>query len=206
MCLQNDFRACGMLSANSAPILRQNQHYLQLDRIELPLEPHHQGVPSGVSKTISEPMVYFVPNVHNLAPTLTLSPHGPKGDFTRPTSPRSSITCVQYDLRAYGTFNTKHAHVLRQNQHYLRMDRNKLSLEPHHQGVPSGVSKMIYEPMVRLAQTVHLSCAQINTISKQTKTSFHLSHIPQSTIGYAQNDFHARGSFGANRAPTLRRD
>jgi hypothetical protein len=31
--------------------------------------------------------------------------------------------------------------------------------------------------MVRSAQIVHLSCAEINTISKQTETSFHLTHI-----------------------------
>jgi hypothetical protein len=34
---------------------------------------------------------------------------------------------------------------------------------------------MIFEPMVRLAQTVHLSCVKINTISKWTKLRFHLS-------------------------------
>ena len=31
---------------------------------ELPLEPRHQGVPSGVSKTISEPMVRLAQTVH----------------------------------------------------------------------------------------------------------------------------------------------
>jgi hypothetical protein len=30
----------------------QDQHYLRADRIELPLEPRHLGVPSGVSKMI----------------------------------------------------------------------------------------------------------------------------------------------------------
>ena len=43
-----------------------------------------------------------------------------------------------------------------------------------HLGVPSGASKMISEPMVRLAQTMHLSCVEVNTISKRTKTSFPL--------------------------------
>jgi hypothetical protein len=45
----------------------------------------------------------------------------------------------------------------------------KLLLEPHHLGVPSGVLKMISEPMVHFAQTVHLSCTDTNTVSKQTK-------------------------------------
>jgi hypothetical protein len=57
------------------------------------------------------------------------------------------------------------------------MDQNELPLNPHHLGVQSGASKIIYEPMVRLAQTMHLSCVKINTISKWTKTSFHLTDI-----------------------------
>jgi hypothetical protein len=32
---------------------------------------------------------------------------------------------------------------------------NKHPLEPCHLGVPSGTFKMIFEPMVRLAQTMH---------------------------------------------------
>ena len=36
---------------------------------------------------------------------------------------------------------------------------------------------MISEPMVRLAQTVHLSWVKIRTISKRNKTSFHLSFV-----------------------------
>ena len=57
------------------------------------------------------------------------------------------------------------------------MDQNELSLDPRHVGVPSGVLKMIYEPMVRSMQTVHLSCAEMNTISKQTQNSCHLTHV-----------------------------
>jgi hypothetical protein len=40
-----------------------------------------------------------------------------------------------------------------------------------------GVSKMISEPMTCLAQIVHLSCTDINIISKRTETSFHMSHV-----------------------------
>ena len=47
-------------------------------------------------------------------------------------------------------------------------------LHPYHLGVPSGPSKLIFEPMVRLAQTVHLSCVEVNTISKWMETSFPL--------------------------------
>jgi hypothetical protein len=40
-----------------------------------------------------------------------------------------------------------------------------------------GVSKMISEPMACLAQIVHLSCTDINIISKQTEMRFHMSHV-----------------------------
>jgi len=39
------------------------------------------------------------------------------------------------------------------------------------------VSKTIYELMVRLAQTMHLSCNDTNTVSKWTKTRFHKTHV-----------------------------
>jgi hypothetical protein len=57
------------------------------------------------------------------------------------------------------------------------MDQNELPLDQCHLGVPSGVPKMIFEPIARLAQTVHLFGAEINTFSKQTKASFHLTYI-----------------------------
>jgi hypothetical protein len=53
----------------------------------------------------------------------------------------------------------------------------KHPLELRHLGVLSDASKMISEPMVCLAQTMHLSCTDINTIFKWTKTRFHLTHV-----------------------------
>jgi hypothetical protein len=58
---------------------------------------------------------------------------------------------------------------------------NQASTWASHLGVPSGASKMISEPTVHLAQTVHLSCVKISTISKQTESIFHLS---QATMEY----------------------
>ena len=37
--------------------------------------------------------------------------------------------------------------------------------------------KAISLPEVQSAQTMHLSCAKTNTISKRTETSFHLTYI-----------------------------
>ena len=54
------------------------------------------------------------------------------------------------------------------------MDWNEIPLDPRHLEVPSGASKMFSEPMVRSAQTVHLSWDKISTISKRTETSFHI--------------------------------
>ena len=51
--------------------------------------------------------------------------------------------------------------------------------DPRHLGVQSDASKMIFEPMVRLAQTVHPSCVKISTIYKRTKTSFQLSLVTE---------------------------
>jgi hypothetical protein len=38
--------------------------------------------------------------------------------------------------------------------------------DPRHLGVPSGASKTVYEPMVRLTQTEHLSSTDSNTVTK----------------------------------------
>jgi hypothetical protein len=111
---------------------------------------------------------------------------------------------------------------------------------------------MISRPMICSAQTMHLSCVGSNTISKWTKTSFHLTSITleyhqvcpkwfpypwyirrkpstflapklklfpnrskstsarstshRSIIRCVQNDLRAYGTYGANRAPILRRD
>ena len=40
-----------------------------------------------------------------------------------------------------------------------------------------GAAKMISEPMVRSAQTMHLSHAETNTIPRRTKTSVNLTYI-----------------------------
>jgi hypothetical protein len=56
------------------------------------------------------------------------------------------------------------------------MDRNELPLDTRHLGVSSDVPKMIFMLMVHYEQTVHLSYAKINTISKWTEMSFHLTY------------------------------
>ena len=80
-------------------------------------------------------------------------------------------------LRAYGMFNANRAPILRQEWHYLQMDRNKLPLEPCYLVLPLSASKTIYEPMARLVQTMHLSSTDTNTVSKRKEVRFHMTHI-----------------------------
>ena len=63
--------------------------------------------------------------------------------------------------------------------HSLQMDQNELPLDACHLVLPSGASKTISEPMVRLKQTVHLSCIDTYTVSEWTKTRFHMTHITE---------------------------
>ena len=55
--------------------------------------------------------------------------------------------------------------------------QNELPLEPRHLLVPSSVPKMIYESMVHLAQTMHLSCTDTNTVSKRKEAGFHMTNV-----------------------------
>jgi hypothetical protein len=54
---------------------------------------------------------------------------------------------------------------------------NRAPLGPRHLGVPSGVSKITFEPLECLVQTLHLSCTNTCTVSKQTKMRFHMTHV-----------------------------
>jgi hypothetical protein len=76
-------------------------------------------------------------------------------------------------------FGANRAPILNQDYHCIQTNRHELLFEPRHLGVPSGVSKTISEAMVQLAQTVHLSCTETNTVFKRTETSFHLSLVTQ---------------------------
>jgi hypothetical protein len=108
---------------------------------------------------------------------LTLSPNGPKSASTWASSPRSTIGCIQNNFWPYGVYDSNHAPILHRRSLYIQMDQNMIPHDSRHLGVPSGASKMIPEPMVRSAQTMHQSCVKIGTISKWTKASFHLSLV-----------------------------
>jgi hypothetical protein len=148
-----------------------------MDQNEIPHDPRHERVESGASKMISEPMVCRHKACTYLESRLALSPNGMKRASTWASSHTSTIGCVQNDFWAFGTFGANHAPILHWHKHCLQTGWIVLAIKPRHLGVPSGVYKMISEPMVRLAQTVQLSCTDTNTVSKWTKMRFHMTHI-----------------------------
>jgi hypothetical protein len=112
-----------------------------------------------------------------LASRLALSPNELNRASTWGSSRRTIIRCVQNYLWAYGTFGANCASILYRHKHWLQMDRNEISQDPSHLVVTSAVSKMISKPVVCSAQSMHLSCVKISTVSKWTESSFHLSLI-----------------------------
>jgi hypothetical protein len=58
-----------------------------------------------------------------------------------------------------------------------QMNWVKHPLDLRNLGVLSAVSKMIFEPTVCLAQTMHISCTNTNNISKWTERRFHMTHV-----------------------------
>jgi hypothetical protein len=68
------------------------------------------------------------------------------------------------------------------------------------------VPKEILEPIEHLAQTMHLSCLEINNISKQTKMIFHFICATLEYHLVCPKDFGAYGTFGTNSAPILPQD
>jgi hypothetical protein len=87
----------------------------------------------------------------------------------------SSIGCVKNNSRALWYVRRKPFTYLASRLAQSPNEPNEHPREPRQLGVLSGVSKMIFEPMVRLAQTVRL-CTDTNTISKWTEAS-HKTHV-----------------------------
>jgi hypothetical protein len=147
-----------------------------MNRDKLSLEPHHLGVPSGVSKMIS---TFDAKPCTCLALRLTLYPNGLKWVWHDPHHIGVPSDAYKTTLNLWYVLRKQRTHLVSR----LALSpngRNKLPLEPCHLGVPSDASKMIPEPMVRLAQTVHLSCTT-NTVSKWIETRFDMTHV---TLGF----------------------
>jgi hypothetical protein len=110
-----------------------------------------------------------------LEPRLALSPNGPSFHLSLVTQEYHRVRPKRF--LSVGTFSSNCAPILHRHKHCLQTKRSEIPHDPCHLGVLSGASKMIFEPMVHSMQTMHLSCVKISTISKRTKTSFHLSLV-----------------------------
>jgi hypothetical protein len=161
-CLQYYFRAYSTFDTNRAPIL----HYLKTNRTEIPLEPRHLGVPSSVSKTISMPMVCLVQTVHlSYTDTNTMS----KQTKTRFQTTHVSSNFHQVHPKLFMSLwyvQCKPCIYLASRLVLSPNGPNRAPPHPRHLEVPSGASKTIYEPMVHLTQTEHVSSIDANTVSK----------------------------------------
>jgi hypothetical protein len=148
-----------------------------MDENEIPHDTCHLGVPSGASKTIFEPMVCSAQTLHlSCVKISTISKHTESGS-TWTSSPSSTIECAQNNSLAYRTFGANRVPILHRHLQCLQTYQNEIPHDPCNLGVPSGASKMISKTMVRTVQNVHLSYVKSNTISKWTKTRFHMTHV-----------------------------
>jgi hypothetical protein len=148
-----------------------------MDRRELRLEPHHLGVPSTVSKTISMPMVCSVQTMH-LSCTNT-------NTVSKWTKMRLHTTHVTYELhRVRPKLFMSLWYVQCKPCTYLA---SKLALSPNGPNRASTWASSPRSPiecvqndsisMVGSVQTVHQSCTDTYTVSKRTKTRFHMTHV-----------------------------
>jgi hypothetical protein len=158
-------------------MLHQEQHYLQTDRTEIPLEPHHPGVPLSVSKMIFMPMVCSVQTV-----LLSCTDTNTVSKRTKMRFHTAHVTYEFHQVRlklfmSLWSIQCKPCTYFVSRLQLSPNGPNRAPPDPHHLGVPSGTSKTIYEPVVHLMQTEHLSFTNTNTVSKQIETRFHMTHI-----------------------------
>jgi hypothetical protein len=147
-----------------------------MDRTELPLQPRHLGVPPSASKMISMPMVCSVQTMYLSCTDTNIA--------SKRTKTRFHMTHITYEFHwVHPILFLSLWYVQWKSCTYLPSwvalssnGPNKAPPDPRQMGVPSGASKTIDEPMVRLTQTEQISCTDANTISKQIETRFHMTH------------------------------
>jgi hypothetical protein len=144
-----------------------------MDRNKVRHDPHHLGVPSGVSKWFMSLSYIRRKLCTNLVSRLALCPNEPRQAFTWASSPRSTIGCIQNDFSVWRKMCTCLALTLTPYPNGLKQD---LTWPTSHTS-SIGCVQNNSEPMVRSAQTVHPSRIKISTISKWTETNFHLSLV-----------------------------
>ena len=131
-----------------------------------------------MSKMISEPMLRLTQTVHLSCVKISTISGSNKTSFhlslCHLVVPTGAFKMI---FLAYGTSRAYHAPILHRHKHCLQMERREIPHDPRHVGVPSGASKMIYEPMVRSTQTVHLSSIDTNIISKWKEARVQMTYV-----------------------------
>jgi hypothetical protein len=178
-----------MFSTNRTAILNRHRHYLQIEQKEIPHDPCHLGVSSDRSKTISEVVVRSAQTVHlSCVKIITIfertksSFHFSLVTYEYHCVHQKRFLCLWYVRRKPCTY-------LASRLALYEMNWVKHPVDLCYLGVLSCASQMISESIVCLAQTVHLSCNDTNTISKWTKKDSTWPTSPWSSIGCIQNDF-----------------
>jgi hypothetical protein len=152
-----------------------------MDQNKLPLEPRHlellvtENYHRVHPKWFLSPLYIWCKTCMYLAPTLTLSPNILKQDSTYP--------CCLGDLSGASKLIYEPMVRWRKMCTYLV---SRLPLSPN---APKRASTALSPRSTigciqndiwansRLAQTVHLSCTDTNTVSKWTKMRFHMTHV-----------------------------
>jgi hypothetical protein len=150
---------------------------LTLSPSELPLDPHHLGVPSGAPKMISKPIARSMQTVHLSCVEISTISKWTKVSF--------HLTHIRYEFhrvwpkRFLCPWCIRHI-PCRYMMLRLTLSPSRLKASFHLTTSPRssiGRAKMIFEPIGRSVQPMHLSCFKINTISKWTEMSFYLTQI-----------------------------
>jgi hypothetical protein len=158
--------------------LAPTQTSCQTDRNKVPRDARRLWVPSGASKTISEHMVRSAQTVHlSRVKISTISKQTKWASnlachLAVPLGGQKRFLSLWYIWRKPCTYLVS---TLTPSPNGPKQD----SHDPSHLGVPLGASKMVSDPIVCSAQTMHLSCTNINTLSKWTETRFHVMHITE---------------------------
>jgi hypothetical protein len=113
---------------------------------------------------------------------IVLQPCTDTNTISKQTKTRFHMTHVTYEFHrvrpklfmTYGTFNANRAPIFCST---ISKRPKQISTIPSSPRSTAGASKTIYEPMVRLMQTEHLSCTDANTVSKQIEMRFHMTHV-----------------------------
>jgi hypothetical protein len=138
-----------------------------------------------------------------LASRLALSPNGLN---RAPPDPRHLGVPLGASKMIYEPmFDANRAPILHWCLHYLKRDRNESPHDPHHLWVPSDAFNTIFEPAIRSTRTMLQSCIKVALSTNGLNQASTWASSPRNTTECVQNDFYARGMFGAHHAPILHR-